>query len=96
MAVEHMVWIKFHEGVSDRRIAEHLAALAGLKGRVPGVIDVKVGANFTDRANGCTHGLLVTLEDRAALEAYGPHPEHAKVAGPLKDDAELLALDIEV
>lgn len=96
MAVEHMVWIRFHEGVAAGRIAEHLAGLAGLKGKVPGVIDVKVGENFTDRADGCTHGLLVTLEDRAALEAYGPHPEHAKVAGPLKEDADLLAMDIEV
>jgi len=96
MAVEHMVWIKFKDGVNESRKAEHLDGLRALQGKIPGVIDVKVGENFTDRAKGFTHGLLVTLTDRAALEAYGPHPEHAAVAGPLKEDAELMAMDIEV
>ena len=53
------------------------------------------GKNFTDRANGFTHGLLVTLKDKAALEAYGPHPEHVAVAKPLKEDADLMAMDFE-
>lgn len=96
MAVEHMVWIKFHEGVSGARIDEHMAGLLGLKGKIPGVIDVKVGANFTDRAKGFTHGLMVKLSDRAALAAYGPHPAHQAVAKPLSADAELMAMDIEV
>ncbi len=93
--VYHMVWIRFHAGVSDDRRGHHLAGLLSLKGRIEGVRDVVVGENFTDRANGFTHGMLVTLEDRAALEGYGPHPEHVAVAGPLKGDAELLAMDVE-
>ncbi len=95
MAVHHMVWIRFGDDVSDCRIAEHLEALRSLKHNVPGVIDVKVGENFTDRAGGFTHGLLVTLDSRDALAAYGPHPAHQKVAGALTEDAELMAMDIE-
>lgn len=96
MAVIHMVWIKFHDGVSDERAQEHLNALASLEGRVPGILGLHVGPNFTDRSRGFTHGLVVTLESPEALAAYQPHPEHVKVAGPLKADAELLAMDIEV
>ncbi len=95
MAVQHMVWMKFHDGVSDEQIAEHCEHLRGLKAIVPGIVDIAVGENFTDRAEGCTHGLLVTLTDRAALETYATHPAHVAVADPLKRDAKLLAMDIE-
>jgi len=95
MPVAHMVWIKFNDDVTAERAQAHMDALVSLQGKVPGVVDLQAGENFTDRANGYTHGLLVTLESKAALEAYGPHPEHAAVAGPLKDDASLLAMDFE-
>ena len=82
--------------MSEARINQHLQGLWGLNGKVPGVLDVKVGKNMTDRAKGFTHGLLVTLRDTAALARYGPHPEHQAVAQPLMADAELMAMDIEV
>ena len=96
MAVCHMVWIKFGAGVSDERIDEHLTALRSLSDRVPGILELSCGANFTDRAQGYTHGLLVKLVDRDALGVYATHPDHVSVAGALRADAELLALDYEV
>jgi hypothetical protein len=97
MAVMHMVWVRFNDGVPAERAAAHIAAVLGLAGRVPGVLDVKGGANFTDRAGGATHGLLVTLPDRTSLSAYLKHPEHLRVLGALTPDvAELRAMDIEV
>ena len=95
MPVDHMVWIKFNDGVSDERIAEHLAGLRSLIDRVPAIRDLRVAANFTDRARGFTHGLIVTVADRDGLQQYLDHPEHVAVAGPLKEDAELMAMDIE-
>ena len=93
--IEHMVWIKFKDGISDERKQAHLDALAGLKDRVPGIRRLSVGPNVTDRAAGYTHGLLVTLDDQAALQTYADHPEHVAVARPLREDAELMAMDIE-
>lgn len=95
MPVEHMVWIKFKDGVTAERQQHHLDELATLPDRVPGIVDLCLGENFTDRANGFTHGLLVTLTDRTALENYQVHPEHVAVAAPLKEDAELMAMDFE-
>lgn len=92
--VEHMVWIRFHDGVSDERRQAHLDGLASLADRVPGVVELVVGENFTDRAGGFTHGLLVRLKSRDGLRAYLEHPEHVAVAGPLKGDAELRAMDV--
>lgn len=95
MPVQHIVWIKFNDGVAGERIDQHLAALSGLKKRVPGVLDLSLGENFTDRAEGCTHGLVVTLEDKAALENYATHPYHVEVATALRRDSALMALDYE-
>jgi hypothetical protein len=74
MAVNHVVWIKFKAAVPPARVAEHVDALHGLAVRVPGIVELSLGANFTDRANGFTRGLVVTLQDRAALDRYSAHP----------------------
>jgi hypothetical protein len=93
--VEHMVWIKFNEGVSGQRKAEHLDALRALKGRIAGIAALKAGENFSPRSQGFTHGLSVTFESREALEVYARHPDHAAAAGPLRQDAELAVMDFE-
>ncbi len=95
MAIEHMVWIRFNEGLDPERIEQHLQSLRSLKDRVPGIRHLAVGPNITDRADGYTHGLLVRLDSPESLHTYQSHPEHVKVAVPLKQDAHLKAMDIE-
>lgn len=95
MSVYHMVWIKFHDGVSDERISEHLENLRSMPEKIDNIWDVRVGPNFTDRARGFTHGLIVTVGNREALTEYLEHPHHVAIATPLKADAELMAMDFE-
>lgn len=93
--VEHMVWFKFKPNVSQERIEHHMQGLAGLKDRIPVIVDLKLGQNFTDRSNGFTHGLIVTLKCRDCLQTYSEHPDHVAVAKPLREDAEIMAMDFE-
>lgn len=95
MAVNHQVWIKFRPEISAERIEAHLDALRGMVGVVPGVISLTCGANFTDRARGCTHGVAVLIESREALAAYAVHPVHAAIAAGLRADGEVQALDYD-
>ncbi len=95
MSVMHIVWLKFNPGVSPARIDEHLAGLASLADTVPGIVRLTIGENFTDRAEGYSHGLIVELEDKAALPVYASHPCHVEVATPLREDAKLLVMDYE-
>jgi heme-degrading monooxygenase HmoA len=96
MPVNHQVWIKFRDDVPAEHIEEILAGLRALRGKVPGILDLNVGRNFTERANGHQYGLMVILQDKAALEAYGPHPQHVEVAKKIRASAEsALALDYE-
>jgi hypothetical protein len=93
--IEHMVWIRFRDEIGPERTEQHIAALRALKQTVPAVVELSVGRNFTDRANGCTHGLLVRVRSGADLEAYLKHPEHVRAATALRADASIMALDIE-
>jgi hypothetical protein len=96
--IEHIVLFRWTEGASPEAIDSVVAELRQLKSKIPGVVDLSCGANFSDRAKGYTHGLVVRFKNRAALEAYAPHPEHQRVVQkfitPIR--GEVLAIDYEV
>ena len=95
MPVNHMVWIKFNEGTTPAAIEEHLAGLRSLPDHVPGSLELMLGTNFTERARGFTHGMMVLLTDRDALAAYAVHPAHVAVASRLVKAGEVMALDFD-
>jgi hypothetical protein len=96
MAVEHMVWFKFRDDVPQARREQLAAELRALKAQVPNISRLQVGFNFTERARGCQLGLAVTLDSKAALDAYQVHPAHVVVGKQLRAECdEILAFDFE-
>lgn len=95
--IEHVVLFKLKAEAPDERKAEMLRQLTGLKDRIPGILGVSAGVNFSARAQGYTHGFVVRFRDRAALDAYLPHPAHqAVVENHVRPISEgVLALDYE-
>jgi hypothetical protein len=95
--IEHIVLFRWTDQASQEAKDKVMTELRNLKNKIPGIVDLTCGANFSDRAKGYTHGLLVRFTDRAALNAYGPHPEHQRVVqnfiNPIR--ADVLALDYE-
>jgi len=53
--------------------------LEGLKGKVPGIVDIKVNINGLASSNADLM-LDSTFEDEEALKGYSVHPEHLAVA----------------
>ena len=97
MAIEHIVLIEQNDGVSEDQAQEVMDGILALKGVVPGVLDIKIGPNFTDRAPHISHAAVITLSDKDALAAYGPHPAHQellKLLGPMAKNVTIA--DIEV
>ena len=96
--IEHIVLFRWTEGASQEAINNVMIELRQLKNKIPGIVDLSCGTNFCDRAKGYTHGLVVRFKDRAALDTYGPHPEHQRVVKnfitPIR--ADVLALDYEI
>lgn len=56
------------------------AGLEGLKGKIPGLVDIKVNAG--GRLASSTADLMLdsTFESEEALKGYSKHPEHVAVA----------------
>ena len=53
--------------------------LEGLKGKVPGIVEIKVNINGLESSNADLM-LDSTFENEDALKGYSTHPEHVKVA----------------
>ena len=97
MPLRHVAWFRFKDGVTPERIEEHLSACRALVGRVPAVLNLECGPNLSDRADGLTHCIIVSLRDYDALPEYLDHPEHVPVAEALVADvAELRVMDVQV
>jgi Stress responsive A/B Barrel Domain len=96
MAVRHMAWLKFKDGTPQSRIDAHASACRGLVKSVAVVESLEFGENFSDRADGMTHGIIVSLAERASLDKYLNDPAHVPVAEALVADvAEIKVMDME-
>ncbi len=75
----HIVCFKYRADVPDAVRQDHRQRLAGLAS-LPGVVDLKVGADVVRSARSFDTGLIVIFRDRAGLDAYAVDPGHVPVA----------------
>ena len=96
--LQHIVLFAFNDAVPATERAAIVDALRGLKAAVPSLRSLVVGENSSPgRAQGYTHVLLETFDDRAGLAEYAAHPAHVPVAARLRAAAaQLLAVDLEL
>lgn len=96
--IEHIVLFKWIEDAAPEAIVAAMNALSELPDKIPGIVDLSCGENFSNRSQGYQSGLVVRFTDRAALDAYGPHPDHQHVVqtfiNPIR--ADIIAVDYEI
>jgi hypothetical protein len=70
--VRHIVlfWLREKNAAT---VSDTLAKLNGMRGRIPGMLSLNAGADFTGSGRSCDVCLCETFESRAALEAYRTH-----------------------
>jgi len=82
--VKHIIlWQLKDELTAEQKAAvkaEAKAALEGLVGQVPGLLDVKVNIDGLASCANADMMLDCTLEDEEALRGYAVHPAHVAVA----------------
>lgn len=81
--VKHVILWKLKEELSDAEKetikANMKKELEGLKGKVPGLLEITIQINPLATSNAEVM-LDSTLESEEALKGYAVHPEHVKVA----------------
>lgn len=82
--VDHLVFFAVREDASSEDVEDLVSSLEGLKGEIPGVVDLSVGEDFSGRAGGYTHALFARFEDRDGLKEYLGHPAHLAVVEKLE------------
>jgi hypothetical protein len=96
--VEHVVLFKLTPDATGEQKQRAIAELKSLKEKIPGIVDLSVGLNFSERNQGFELGLVVRFTDRAALEGYLPHPAHRgcvdQFIAPIK--ADVIVVDYEI
>jgi hypothetical protein len=92
------VLFKLKSGVTEEQKSAAIQALSGLKNQIDGIVGLTCGQNFSDRSQGYEIGLVVRFRDRAALEAYLPHPAHRGAVDryvlPIRE--EVIVVDYEI
>ena len=76
----HIALYKWKDPADSREIAEILADIAALAGKIPGILQIHAGVNTSPYGAGYTHVIMVRAENKAAIEAYKAHPNHIKAA----------------
>src|SRR5258707_6590373 len=76
----HIVIWKYKPEIESAIREEHVLQLTRLAGIIDEVETLSVGFDVLKLPRSYDTGLVATFRDRAALEAYTVHPEHAKVA----------------
>ena len=87
--IKHIVmWrLKDHAHGNDRATnARHIKQkLEALHGRIPGLLEIEVGFDFSATEASADVVLYSVFESRAALDAYVVHPEHQAVVPFVKE-----------
>lgn len=100
--VKHIILWKLRSDLSEAQKKEAALAikqgLEGLKGQVPGLVDIHVQATGQLASSNADILLDSTLESEEALKGYAVHPAHVAVAnGIVRPNTELrTCLDYEL
>ncbi len=81
--IKHIVMWRINEPVRENalRIKQ---GLEGLNGKIPGLLRLEVGIDFSREGESADVVLYSEFENRLALDAYQSHPAHGEVVPLVK------------
>lgn len=100
--IQHIVLLKLKAGTTAEQKQALLEGLVGLQleNKIAGIQSVSGGANNSPegKTHGFDWGFVMTFVDRAARDAYLPHPDHIALGQtllrPIADD--VLVMDYAI
>lgn len=85
--LRHVVLFQFKSTSSPEQVQEVIDAFAALPKKIDAIADFEWGTDVSveNKADGFTHGFVVTFKSKEGRDSYLPHAEHKKfveLAGP--------------
>jgi hypothetical protein len=82
--VKHIVFWKVKAGVTgaarDEALRRIKTEFEALQGRIPGLLRIEIGIDFSATEDSADFALYSEFESRAAVDGYQAHPLHLQVA----------------
>ena len=91
----HVFAFRWKAGVTEEQRERVTAAIRGLQGKIPGLLETWVGMNISPRSQGYELGGVMKFQDKAALDAYGGHPAHQELLSWLMPLIEPVEVDFD-
>lgn len=95
--LKHIVALQFKEEISKEKREQAIQNFRDLKGEIPEIIAFEGGEDISveNLSKGFTHCFILTFKNKAARDAYLPHPAHMRVAKQNKPMlSDLLVVDV--
>ena len=99
--IKHIVLWTLKNRENERNREETAAAIKGkiedMRGRIPGLLHIEGGIDFTKSADSWDVALYAELESREALAGYQVHPAHEEfkaVIGPHREQRSLIDYEV--
>lgn len=94
--ITHIAIFKWKASMGKSEVNKALKDVAMLKTKIPGIMDIRCGENFSKYSKGFTHAVVVTTKNKNALHAYRTHPDHKIIAAKIdKMEEDSIGVDFE-
>lgn len=94
--IKHIVFFKLKDRSRDK-VAETVAALRNMEGRIPQLLSIEVGADLIHSERSFDIALVTVVASMEDLQAYQVHPAHKEVIAHINEVKELsVAVDYEI
>ena len=83
--IEHIVVFELSKETTQEQIEALYREISSFRDRIPGILDLTIGENFSKISKNYTHGVVIRFETKQALKDYFTNPIHtAMVENHLK------------
>lgn len=92
----HIALFKWKENIPGEEIKLLMDELKSLKAKIPEVIELYAGENFSKWNEGYTHAVIVKTKTKQDLQSYRSHPAHLPVAKKVEEmEEKSIGIDFE-
>jgi Stress responsive A/B Barrel Domain len=91
----HIFGFRWKPEATEADKARAAQDILSFRNTIPGLIEVTVGPNLSERAQGYSFAGCMQFTSRAAFYAYVPHPAHTALLAWLLPLIDAVELDLE-